>query len=195
MTNNRVAFKFLDENQGVPIGHKWIRSHLIFDVKMDFTRKARYVAGGHMTDPPASITYSSIVSRDSVHIAFLIVTLSDSQLLATDFGNAYLNASPREKVYTTAGREFGAELRGKPVLILRALYGLKSSGVAWRAHWANTLQQLGYKSCLADPDVWYRQASKDDGFPYYEYILVYFDDLLVLSHQEEKTIKAPEEFY
>ena len=131
---------------------------------MDFTRKARYVAGGHMTDPPASITYSSIVSRDSVHIAFLIVTLSDSQLLATDVGNAYLNASPREKVYTTAGREFGAELRGKPVLIVRALYGLKSSRVAWRAHLAKTLQQLGYKSCLADPNIWYRQALKDDGF-------------------------------
>ena len=43
------------------IGFQEIRCHVIFDVKMDFTRKARFVAGGHTTDTPASITYSSVV--------------------------------------------------------------------------------------------------------------------------------------
>jgi hypothetical protein len=81
------------------------------------------------------------------------------------------------------------------VLIVRALYGLKSSGAAWCAHLANTLQQLGYKSCLADPDVWFRKATKNDGYQYYEYVLVYVDDLLVLSHQGDKTMKALEDFY
>jgi hypothetical protein len=84
-------------------------------------------------------------------------------ILATDVGNAYLNAEPREKVYTTAGPEFGGELQGKSVLVVRALYGLKSSGAAWRAHLANTLHQLGYNSCLAYPDVWFRPAKKEDG--------------------------------
>jgi hypothetical protein len=126
---------------------------MIFDVKMDFTRKARFVAGGHMTNPPAAITNSGVVSRDSVRIAFLLAALNDVDLLATDIGNAYLNAPAREKVYTTAGPEFGPELEGRAVLIVRALYGLKSSGAAWRAHLADTLRQLGYKSCLADPDV------------------------------------------
>jgi hypothetical protein len=37
--------------------------HIIFDIKMDFTRKARFVASGHMTDTPAVMTYSSVVSR------------------------------------------------------------------------------------------------------------------------------------
>jgi len=63
--------------------------HMIFDVKMDFTRKAHYVAGGHVTDPPASLTYSSVVSRDSVRIAFLLAALNGVNLLATDIGNAY----------------------------------------------------------------------------------------------------------
>jgi hypothetical protein len=52
MTNNRKAFQFLEENEQVPIVHKWIHCHMIFDVKMDFTRKARFVTGGHMTIPP-----------------------------------------------------------------------------------------------------------------------------------------------
>ena len=35
----------------------------------DFRRKARLVAGGHMTDTPAAITYASVVSRESVRLA------------------------------------------------------------------------------------------------------------------------------
>jgi hypothetical protein len=162
---------------------------------MDFTRKARYVAGGHMTDPPSTLTYSSVVSRDSVRIGFLLAALNDLELLAADVGNAYLNASTRERVYTTAGLEFGAELQGKPVVIVRALYGLKSSGAAWRAHFANTLHELKFQSCLADPDVWFRPATKPNGFQYYEYIFVYVDDLLVLSHQPAIIMKGLEEYY
>lgn len=35
---------------------------MVFDVKMDLTRKARFVAGGHTTETPASLAYSSVVS-------------------------------------------------------------------------------------------------------------------------------------
>jgi hypothetical protein len=94
-----------------------------------------------------------------------------------------------------AGPEFGAELQGKSVLIVRALYGLKSSGAAWRSHLANTLHHMGFHSSLADPDVWLRPRCKPNGFEYYEYVLVYVDDLLVLSHDGEKIMKALEEFY
>jgi len=195
MKNNRLAFKVLEEEERVPMGYKWIKCHMIFDIKMDFTRKARYVAGGHMTDPPSSITYSSVVSRNSVRIAFLLAALNDIDILAYEIGNAYLNATPREKVYTTAGPEFGAELQGRNILIVRALYGLKSSGAAWRSHLANTLHHMGFTSSRADPDVWYRAAIKVDGMENYEYVLVYVDDLLVLSHQPDKIMKALEDFY
>jgi len=43
---------------------------------------------------------------------------------------------------------------------------LKSSGAAWISHLTNTLQQLGYSSCFADPDVWIRAATKKEGFLY-----------------------------
>jgi hypothetical protein len=162
---------------------------------MDFTRKGRFVAGRHMTNPPAEITYSSVVTRDSVRLAFLIAALNDIKILATNIGNAYLNAKPREKVYFTAGPEFGAELQGKHVMIVRALYGLKSSGAAWRSHLANTLRSLGFTSCLADPDVWYRAARKPCGAEYYEYILVYVDDVLALSHQPEVIMQSLETYY
>ena len=64
------------------IGDQEIRCHVIFDVKMDFTRKARFVAGGHTTDAPGSITYSSVVSRNSVRLAFLVAGLNELDILA-----------------------------------------------------------------------------------------------------------------
>ena len=52
---------------------------MIFDINMggNFTRKTRFVAGGHNTDPPASITYSIIVSRDSMWVVFMLASLYD----------------------------------------------------------------------------------------------------------------------
>jgi len=69
-----------------------------FEVKMDFTRKALFVAGGYMRDPPTEITYSSVVSRDIVRIGFLIAALNDLDLVAADIGNAYLQAETKEKI-------------------------------------------------------------------------------------------------
>eukprot|EP00978_Attheya_sp_CCMP212_P012594 scaffold31500_cov55-Attheya_sp.AAC.3 len=66
MKNVMPAFKFLEGDMPAPVAYKKIQYHMIFDIKMDFTRKARFVAGGHLTDPPASVTYLSVVARDSV---------------------------------------------------------------------------------------------------------------------------------
>lgn len=75
------------------VGYQEIKCHVIFDVKMDFTRKARFMAGGHMTETPGSLTYSSSgVSRDSIRIAFLIAGLNKLGVLVGDVTNAYLNA-------------------------------------------------------------------------------------------------------
>ena len=105
MSNVKVAFKFIPKDRPPPVGYKQIRCHLIFDVKMDLTRKARFVAGGHMTDPPTAMTYASVVSRESVRIAFLLAALNDLDILTGDIGNAYLNAPTQEKIYYWAGPE------------------------------------------------------------------------------------------
>ena len=149
----------------------------------------RLVADGHKTKTPPTLTYSSVVSRDSVHIAFLIAALNDLQILSCDIQNAYLTADCHEKIYIIAGPEFGSEA-GSIMLVKKALYGLKSSGTAFRAHLAETLYDLGYTPTKADPDVWIRPAVKPDGFKYYEMLLVYVDDVLSVSHDAEATMKG-----
>ena len=57
-----------------------------------FRRKARWVADGHKTESPASVTYSTVVSKDSVRIMLLIVALNDLDIMGADVQNAYLDA-------------------------------------------------------------------------------------------------------
>ena len=162
------------------IGYQEIKCHVIFDVKVDFTRKARFVAGGHMTDAPGSITYSSVVSRDSIRIAFLVASLNDLDVLAGDVTNAYLNAPCRERIWFEGQIETGED-QGKVLMLTRALYGLKSSGAAWRADLAATIRELGFISTQADPDVWIRSAGL-----HYEMILVYVDDILIFAKKPKE---------
>ena len=63
MTNVSVAFHILDHDEEKPVGYEHINCHQIFDVKIEFRRKARFVAGGHTTNPPAESSYAGVVSR------------------------------------------------------------------------------------------------------------------------------------
>ena len=187
-TDESVTPEQVRDDKTLYVGFQEIKCHMIFDVKMDLTRKARFVAGGHLTETPASITYSSVVSRDSVRLAFLIAALNGLDIIACDVGNAYLNAPCREKVWFVAGPEFGSR-QGMVVRIVRALYGLKSSGASWRAMFNSTIIEMGFEPIIADPDAYRRATAKPDGFKYYEYILVYVDDVLIISHSPQQHLK------
>ena len=74
-----------------------------------------------------------MVSRESVRIALTLAALNDLEVKTLDIQNAYLTAPCSEKVHTTLGTEFG-ENKGKTAIIVRALYGLASSGASFRNH-------------------------------------------------------------
>ena len=163
MTNVSVVFHILNHGEKKPVGYEHINCHLIFDVKLDLRRKARFVAGGHTTNPHAESTYAGVVSRESVRIAFTIAALNDLDIFAADIQNAYLTAPCGEKIMFTCGPEFGSEYKGKTATVIRALYRLRSSGAAFRNRLASCMETLGYFPCKADPDVWMRAGRKSDG--------------------------------
>ena len=145
------------------------------------------MADGRKTDPPASLTFASLVSRDLVRIALLVAALNDLTVLACDIQGAYLNANCRERIYTIAGPEFGSE-QGSVMIVKKALYGLKTSGAAFRSMMAATLHEMHYMPTKADPDVWLRPAVAPDGAEYYEMVLCYTDDILSVSKEPKKTM-------
>ena len=90
-----------------------------------------------------AITYSSVVSRDSVRNALIIAELNDSGILACDIQNTYLTADCRERVWVVSGTK-SLSAAGKNTLVRKALYGLKIYGAAFRAFLAETLYEMGY---------------------------------------------------
>ena len=189
------AFDVLDEGENPPSQYKYVGFHLVFDIKMDFSRKARLVADGCKTPDPVTSTYAGVVSRESVRIAFTYAALNDVDVWVGDVQNAYLQAPCSEKYYTVLGPEFGSEYKGRKALIVRAAYGLKNAGADFRNHLRDCMKHLGYISCAADPDVWMRSAKKEDGSEYYEYVLLYVDDCLCVSEDPKNALMKISKYF
>ena len=169
------TFKDHGLNGKPPDNYKKIKVHLIFDVKHDGRHKARCVADGHLTEIPLGSVYSGVVSLRGLRLLVFLGELNGLGTWATDIGNAYLEAVTLEKVYITAGPEFG-ERQGHTLVIFKALYGLRTSGQRWHERFADCLREMDFFPCKAEPDIWMR---KNDDI--YEYIAVYVDDIAVAA--------------
>ena len=183
------AFDIQDEGASPPPAHKFIHCHMVFDIKAgSLARKARFVADGSRVEPDDTVpTYASVVSRESVRLAFLLAALNDLDIYAADCEGAYLNAESREKLYTRCGPEFG-EYAGRLAIITRALYGSKSAASSWRAAISKCIEGMGFKMCRADNDVWMRKGKNSKGLDVWEYILVYSDDLLCVANNPKSIL-------
>ena len=189
MTNLKVAFDILEKNQELPEGFTKASGHLVWDVRMTLERKCRWVKDGHRTPEPTWSTYAGVVSRESVRIALTYAALNDLDVFGADIQNAYLQAPSSEKHYIICGEEFGLENVGKRAIIVRALYGGKSAGADYWRHVRQAMESLDFESCKADPDVWFRPSTKADGTTYYQYVLLYTDDLLVIMENPESFLR------
>ena len=72
MKDVRVGFESYDGDT--------IRGHLVFDIKLaeNFRPKAScYGGGGFRASTPASVTYCSVVRKDSVRVLLMIAALND----------------------------------------------------------------------------------------------------------------------
>ena len=195
MKNNRIAFEILDKDEEIEPGRTYMQCYMIFDVKMDMTRKARFVANGSKTPEPEMSTYAGVVSRETVRIALTYASLNGLDIMSSDIQNAYLQAPITEKYWTTCGPEFGPELQGRKARIVRALYGTKTAGADFRNHLRDCMEMLGYSSCRADPDLWMRKAVKGNGEHYYEYVLLYVDDCLCISEHPREAIEKIDKYF
>ena len=88
MYNIGVAFEILEDGKSAPAGYTKVSGHLIWSVKMDFTRKARWVLDGHKTPDPVGSKYAGVVSRESVQVAFTYGALNGLDVCMADFRNA-----------------------------------------------------------------------------------------------------------
>jgi Reverse transcriptase (RNA-dependent DNA polymerase) len=128
--NEYIVFKDIGKGgvQVPPSDYKKIRCHMVYDVKHDGRHKSRLIAGGHLTPEPEESIYSGVVLLRSLRLIIFIAELNKLQLWGADVSSAYLEATTKEKVYFIAGGEFG-EKEGNTLMVEKALYGLRSSGL------------------------------------------------------------------
>ncbi|MGH3056579.1 MAG: reverse transcriptase domain-containing protein, partial [Gaiellaceae bacterium] len=135
-----------------PTDYQYAPLCMIFNVKADLRRKARLVIGGHVIDASHLNSYSSVVKGISIRLLALIAKANTLKCLCGDVGNAYVNAPTREKIYTRAGPEFG-DREGQIVTLVKALYGLQTSGAEWQAYFSDSLRALEFKPTRYDTNV------------------------------------------
>ena len=112
-------------------------------------------------------------------------------VFSADVGNVYLNGPCRDKIWKNVGPEFGSQ-QECVMLILRSLYGLKSSGASCKEMLEETMgkEGPGYTSTTIDKDVCIKKAVFPDGKEYYSRVLVYIDDILCIHKDTLVVIDA-----
>ena len=140
------------------------------------------MVGGHLTPDPIDSIYSGVVSTRSLRLPIFLAKLNNMKVWAADIVNAHLEATTRKKLYIVAGPEF-EELQGHILVIHKALYGLKRSGLRWSQRIHDIMLQLNFRPCKADPCVWLREMKHK-----YKYIAIYVDDLLIIASDKPHKI-------
>ncbi len=140
MGNVCIALEILGPNKKAPLGWHKVSGHIVFDVKMDFTRKACRVKDGHKTPDSLTSSFARVVSCNSIRMSLTHAALLGLPVLVTNIRNAYLQAPSSEKHFIICGLEFGIENEGRVSLMRRALYG---GNVAGHGFWHHLRDCMG----------------------------------------------------
>ena len=102
--NVSIAFEILDYKVRASAG--WIKTsgHLIWDLKIDFTRKARWVKDGHCISHPKGLN-------------LMYFLLNNLKVTATVVCNAYLQAPSSRKYFIVCNDDFGIKNKGNGAII------------------------------------------------------------------------------
>eukprot|EP00957_Ditylum_brightwellii_P104521 7963813-Ditylum_brightwellii.AAC.1 len=137
--------------------------------KMDFSRKGHFDAGGHTKEAQAAMAHSTY----RMHI--------------------YMQ-SVKRRYGLLGGKEY-SEDQEKVLVIVSALYGLRSAGASWRAALAELLLRLEYNLTEADPDVWICLAVTEFGMKYYEMLCVYLGGIVAVNGKARDAMQQVTEVF
>ena len=83
-------------------------------------------------------------------------------------------------------------MKGSIVIIVRAIYGLRTSSERWHAQLADTLRGFNFKPTRYDNDVWIRQYEDGDC---YDYICIHVDDFMAVGKRAQRIMDEIKSVY
>ena len=119
--------------------------------------------------------------RGSVRLLDLIANAQGLKVLCDDIGNAFIQATTNEKIFTRVGNEFGKR-SGCIAVIVKTLYGLTTSAEIFRTLLADFIRSLGFTPSRYDRDVWMRLRDEKNG---YDYICTHVDDFKIVARDAQ----------
>ena len=176
------VFKDTGKNGRPPASYKLLKILLVYDVKHDGQHRARMVAARHLSEVPVESMYSGVISLRGIRLMIFLAELNQMDAWDTDISSAYLKALTKEKLFVKASPEFGDQ-EGHILLIEKALYGLRTSGVRWHERLTDCSRGMGFFLCKAEPDIWMQEKTN-----HWEYIGTYVDDLAIASKDPQAIV-------
>ena len=140
-------------------------------MKMEvFRQMAGDVAGGYMNNAPETITFATVLFRETVKIALMITAFNDLVVKSAAI-LMHVCRHLLQKSLTMLDPEFDKVTRITEI-ITRAIYGLKSAGAAFRSHLSRLMESMGHVLSRADTDFWMRpEIHLEDKVYYYAYVI------------------------
>lgn len=103
-----------------------------------------------------------------------------------DVSNAYLHGFLEEDIYLKPPPRYSKCPKGKLSQLIKSLYGLKKAGRQWHREISIKLLDFGFKRSLND----HRLFIKTDESGISTYMIIYVDDILISSQNEESILKV-----
>ena len=161
-------------------------THVVLNVKRNAHGgvdrfKARLVAGGnHQTYGLNYLeTYAPVVEFSAVRLFLYLVLYLGLFVGQVDVKSAFLNGSLAEDVWVMSPRGIPG-LKPRVYKLKKSLYGLKQAHLAWHTTLCSDLAELGFHELVYAPCVFRRKVGV------LSFILVYVDDMLILSTTQEE---------
>ena len=82
--NVSIDFEILENGKPASVGWTKTSRHLIWDLKINFTRKERWIYDRHHPPDPKQSNYTKVVARESILIALTFAALNEIEVTAAD---------------------------------------------------------------------------------------------------------------